>query len=150
MQLENNSINLTIPAEADFIDVIRLTLYGIANKLGFSYEDIEDLKVAVSEACNNAVVHAYKGQQKGFIEICFGIEQQGLRIKIKDQGQSFQYQPVLEDAQAPLFDKELNELTEGGLGLYLMQALVDEVQVNTESGTEVVLLKHFNRSELTS
>lgn len=149
MELENHSIQIKIPAEAEYIDVVRLTLYGIANKLGFSYEEIEDLKVAVSEACNNVVVHAYDEVDKGIIELFFYSDAKGLSIKIKDQGKSFKYQPH-KDESSPLLDKELNDLTEGGLGLYLMQALVDEVHVNTDEGTEVVLMKYFNRSELTS
>lgn len=149
MELENHSIQIKIPAEAEYIDVVRLTLYGIANKLGFSYEEIEDLKVAVSEACNNVVVHAYDEVDKGIIELLFYSDAKGLSIKIKDQGKSFKYQPH-KDESSPLLDKELNDLTEGGLGLYLMQALVDEVHVNTDEGTEVVLMKYFNRSELTS
>ncbi|MFS8513265.1 MAG: anti-sigma B factor RsbW, partial [Planifilum fulgidum] len=46
-------IELTIPAKADFVGVVRLAVSGIASRMGFSYDDIEDLKVAVAEACTN-------------------------------------------------------------------------------------------------
>jgi serine/threonine-protein kinase RsbW len=50
-------VNLVIPAKTDFVGIARLAVSGIANRMGFSYDDIEDLKLAVSEACTNAVVH---------------------------------------------------------------------------------------------
>jgi len=72
-----NAIRLQIPAHADHIDIVRLCLYGIASKLGFSYEDIEDMKVAVSEACNNAVLHGVLDRNKDIIDICFKSEGRG-------------------------------------------------------------------------
>ncbi len=66
-----NNIRLQIPAQADYLDVVRLCLYGIASKVGFTYEEIEDMKVAVAEACNNAVLHAYPDKNDGVIDIHF-------------------------------------------------------------------------------
>lgn len=59
MNAQIQKVVLNLPATADFVDIVRLNLYGIAAKMGFSYEDIEDMKVAVSEACNNSVLYAY-------------------------------------------------------------------------------------------
>ena len=52
------TIKMEISANPDFVSVIRLTTSGIANKIGFSIDDIEDMKVAVSEACTNAIKHS--------------------------------------------------------------------------------------------
>lgn len=67
---ERKQIKLILPAQAAYVDLARLTLYGIASRIGFSYEDIEDMKVAISEACNNAVLYAYRTTQ-GMVEIVF-------------------------------------------------------------------------------
>ena len=48
------TIKMELTTNPDFVSIIRLTLSGIANKIGFSLDDIEDIKVAVSEACTNA------------------------------------------------------------------------------------------------
>ena len=56
----NACIGLTIPAKAEYLHIVRLTLFGIASNVGFSFEQIEDMKVAVAEACNNVVLHAYE------------------------------------------------------------------------------------------
>jgi serine/threonine-protein kinase RsbW len=146
MNWENRTISMTLPAEADFIDVVRLTLYGLCTKVGFSYEEIEDMKVAVAEACNNAVVHAYEPGRSGTMDIRFELLEAGLRISVKDQGTSFNYAEKVLQAQS-LHEKTLDEANVGGLGIYLMQALMDEVEVNSDGGTEVILTKWLSKSE---
>lgn len=146
MKPESHVVSLTVPAEAEFIDLVRLTLYGISSKLGFSYEEIEDMKVAVAEACNNAVVHAYEPGNPGQMEIRFERIEDGLRIVVKDQGPSFDYAEKARRAGS-LHDKSLNDINVGGLGIYLMQALMDDVEVMTGTGTEVILTKRVCRSE---
>ncbi|GLX66493.1 anti-sigma B factor RsbW [Paenibacillus glycanilyticus] len=139
-------ISLTIPAQADYIDIVRLTLSGLAAKEGFSYEEIEDMKVAVTEACSNVVLHAYDGGTYGLIEVVFEIQQDSLHIRVKDSGNSFQFEPTA-IAGAALHNKPLNEASIGGLGLFLMQALMDQVEVRSEMGTEVILTKRLGRKE---
>ncbi|TDF95511.1 anti-sigma B factor RsbW [Paenibacillus piri] len=146
MNVDNRTVSMTLPAEAEFIDVVRLTLYGICTKAGFTYEEIEDMKVAVAEACNNVVVHAYEPGSSGTMEVRFEMIEHGLRITVKDQGHSFNFPEKAMAAQS-LHDKSLEEAQIGGLGIYLMQALMDEVEVNSEGGTEVVLTKRLSKSE---
>ncbi|MEK3789233.1 MULTISPECIES: anti-sigma B factor RsbW [Paenibacillus] len=140
-------VTLNLPATAEFVDIVRLNLYGIASKMGFSYEEIEDMKVAVSEACNNSVLYAYNDEH-GTVEVTFEFDDTSLHIKVKDEGQSFER---LEQAgvRPTLHEKELDDAQIGGLGFYLMQALMDDVSVVNEAGkgTEVVLIKRITRSE---
>jgi serine/threonine-protein kinase RsbW len=138
------TVTLRVPALAEYVDLVRLTLYGIASKLGFLYEEIEDMKVAVSEACNNAVLHAY--EHAGMMEIRFLIMDGALSISVKDEGRSFDLAPETQTSPS-LHGKTLDEIEAGGLGLYLMQALMDEVEVLSGVGTEVVLTKRLARSE---
>lgn len=139
-------IKLTIPAQAEYIDVVRFTLYGIASKAGFSFEDIEDMKVAVSEACNNAVLHAYDNHQHGVIDVTFELVNDTIYISIKDFGNSFMYEqsvipPVV------LNNKPLDDIVPGGLGIFMMEALMDRVEIRTDSGTEIILTKKNVRKE---
>jgi serine/threonine-protein kinase RsbW len=144
--MKPEKVHLTVPAQAEYIDLVRLTLYGIASKLGFSYEEIEDMKVAVAEACNNVVVHAYDPGMPGSMEVCFERVGSALSISVKDQGPSFDYAEKASKAGS-LHDKSLNEINVGGLGIYLMQALMDHVEVRTGNGTEVILTKTVSQSE---
>jgi serine/threonine-protein kinase RsbW len=136
-------IRLHIPAAAEHLEIMRLSLYGVATKLGFSYEDIEDMKVAVSEACNNAILHAQPGDSDGLIEISYELGEDVLRVKVKDNGTGYEaYNPNRQTA--PFTGTTPSELTTGGLGIYLMEALMDEVLVDTTNGTEVTLVKYVH------
>ncbi|KAA9002110.1 anti-sigma B factor RsbW [Paenibacillus spiritus] len=140
-------VTLQLPASAEYVDIVRLNLYGIASKMGFSYEEIEDMKVAVSEACNNSVLYAY-GQEDGIVDVIFEVGSDALSITVKDEGESFERMESSGD-RLSLHDKDLNEVQIGGLGFYLMQALMDDVSVTSEAGkgTVVTLTKRLTLSE---
>ena len=84
-------IEIKIPAKPDYIGVIRLTLSGIANRIGYTYEEIEDIKIAVSEACTNAVQHAYSKDEDGEVIVGFGIYEDKLELMVADNGKSFNF-----------------------------------------------------------
>jgi serine/threonine-protein kinase RsbW len=134
---------LKVPAQAEFVDLIRLNLYGIASKMMFSFEDIEDMKVAVSEACNNAVLHA-NGGEEGTIEVTFARTVSELTITVRDCGLNFEL--PTNTAAASHHGKTIDEIKSGGLGIYLMKALMDRVEVNFDGGNAVTLAKKRSRS----
>lgn len=140
-------IVISLPATAEYVDIVRLNLYGVASKMGFSYEEIEDMKVAVSEACNNSVLYAYK-QAPGTMEITFDVLADALSITVKDQGESFEPWGT-DGGRVTLHEKELSEAPIGGLGFYLMQALMDDVSVESQTGqgTKVMMVRRLQRSE---
>ncbi|WP_046216093.1 anti-sigma B factor RsbW [Paenibacillus wulumuqiensis] len=147
MKADTQKVILNLPATAEFVDVVRLNLYGIASKMGFSYEDIEDMKVAVSEACNNSVLYAY-GQNDGHIDVTFEIGEETLSITVEDEGESFESVRGIGE-ESTLHDKDLNDVQIGGLGFYLMQALMDNVSIENVAGqgTRVVMSKSLALSE---
>ncbi|MCV4235584.1 anti-sigma B factor RsbW [Virgibacillus sp. LDC1] len=146
MNSDVQRVTLNLPASAEYVDIVRLNLYGIASKMGFSYEEIEDMKVAVSEACNNSVLYAYS-QEGGMVEVLFQVTSESLSITVRDEGESFDSVGAV--GNRTLHDKDLSEVQIGGLGFYLMEALMDEVSVTNQAGkgTEVTLTKRLARSE---
>lgn len=139
-------IGLSLPAKSEYLNIVRLTLYGIASNIGFSFEQIEDMKVALGEACNNVILHAYKDNCSGVLNLEFEIEENGLRIHAKDEGVGFDYEKM--GNQSPtMHDKKVNDMTVGGLGIFMMHALMDNVQVSNNNGTEVTLFKMLRREE---
>ncbi|MCJ8014501.1 anti-sigma B factor RsbW [Paenibacillus sp. KQZ6P-2] len=147
MNAEVQRVVITLPALADYVDIVRLNLYGIASKMGFSYEDIEDMKVAVSEACNNSVLYAYN-EQDGMVEVVFEVHRDLLSITVRDEGEGFE-RVASSTSRMTLHDKELHDVGIGGLGFYLMEALMDEVSIENETGrgTKVVMTKRLMRTE---
>ncbi|HZT91893.1 MAG TPA: ATP-binding protein [Gaiellaceae bacterium] len=122
------SIRLTIPAKAEYITLGRLALTGIARlrEQPIAQEVLADLKLALTEACTNSVRHAYADGQ-GTVEITYELYPDRLAVEVADEGEGFS-PPA--DRSAPL---EEEELAEGGLGIAIIQALADELEIRERS-----------------
>jgi serine/threonine-protein kinase RsbW len=133
-------ITLTIPSLSDYVGVARLTASGIASRMKFTHEDIEDIKIAVSEACTNAVQYAYDSVM-GDITLIFTISERSLEIRVKDKGKGFD--PALPVDSVGAFDDP--DKIGLGLGIVFMRSLMDHVdyQSSPENGTEVVMVKNL-------
>ncbi|KGX86559.1 anti-sigma B factor RsbW [Pontibacillus litoralis] len=141
-------IEVKVPAKAEYVGVVRLSISGIANRMGFHYEEIEDLKVAISEAITNGVKHAYKGIDEGEITVGFGVYENRLEIMVADHGGSFDLSKVKEDIGPFREEDSIDELKEGGFGLFLIDALMDKVEINNRSGVIVLMTKYLHENEV--
>jgi serine/threonine-protein kinase RsbW len=115
-------VRLTIPARAEYITLCRLALTGIGRLREFSDEVLADLKLALTEAASNSVRHAYAGANVGVVEISYQLLPDRLVIEVTDEGEGFDPQ---EAEGAP------EELSEGGLGIAIIRAIADEVEIGT-------------------
>jgi serine/threonine-protein kinase RsbW len=141
-------IELKIPAKPEYVAVIRLTLSGIANRMGFSYEDLDDLKIAVSEACTNAVQHAYTLDAQGEVQVGFGIYRNRIEIMVADHGQSFDFELARTGKGPYVMPNSIDILREGGLGLYLIETLMDEVRIHHTVGVTVFMTKYIEGEQV--
>ena len=137
-------VNLMIPAKPDYVGIARLTVSGIANRMGFSYDDIEDLKLAVSEACTNAVDHAYCGGE-GEIEVTCNIFPNRIQIEVIDRGNSFDLDEVKKRTGPIKVSGSMNGIRERGLGLYLIKSLMDHVDIKGDNGVIVRMTKYIRK-----
>ena len=149
MSLKNDYIEMKLPASAEYVSLIRLTLSGVFTRAGASYDDIEDSKIAVSEAVTNAVKHAYKhSEQNGMINICFELFDDKIKIIISDQGESFEYESTKSKLGRYQENENIDFLREGGLGLFLIESLMDEVKVSKESGVTISMIKYIKKEQV--
>ena len=118
------SIRLTIPAKPEYITLGRLALTGIARLRPepMGEEVLGDLKLALTEACTNSVRHAYGGGE-GTVEITYELYADRLVVQVSDEGEGFEPPP---GAGTKLDDEELSE---GGLGIAIIEALADELEI---------------------
>ncbi|MFC7441630.1 anti-sigma B factor RsbW [Laceyella putida] len=142
-------VNLTIPAKPDYVGIARLAVSGIANRMGFSYDDIEDLKLAVSEACTNAVDHAYCGGD-GEIEVSCNIFPNRLEIEVVDRGNSFNIDEIEKRTGPIQVGPTMNALRERGLGVFLMRSLMDHVDIKGDNGVIVTMTKYIRKDVVES
>lgn len=148
MKADFDYVEMKIPAKPEYVGVIRLTISGIASRMGFSYEVIEDIKIATSEAVTNAVQHAYQSNEGGEIVVGFALYEDRLEVMVSDSGKSFDFKET-KKATGPYKDHENVEfLREGGLGLYLIESLMDEVNIQLNQGVSVFMTKYLEREQV--
>ncbi len=141
---ENDSVILKVPTKSQYLHLVRLTLFGVASNLGYSFEQIEDMKVATGEAFNHFVNYSTKNKKDSELIIQFKIKENGLSIHVKDEKSKFVYDPSLYSLTS-IHNTILEDITTGGLGLIMMQSLMDHVEVvQTKQGSEVMLFKMLN------
>ena len=131
---KKDNIKLTIPSKAEYVSVIRLTASSIASKMGFNIDQIDDIKVAIAEACTNAMEHGLKWKDE-HLSIDFTIYEDRLCIVVKDTGTGFDTESISEP--------KVEELRERGLGIFIIKSLMDEVDFISEEGkgTEIRMIK---------
>lgn len=147
--MNSDFIEMVIPSKEEYVGVARLTVSGIASRMGYTYEEIEDIKIAVSEALTNAVYHAYK-DQVGLIKLNFVVYKDRLEVIVIDQGQSFDVQTEFDQSGPVDGTTPIDQLDEGGLGLFLIESLMDKVDIRTDAGVVVTMTKLLNRDEVGS
>ncbi|MFV8829985.1 anti-sigma B factor RsbW [Alkalihalobacterium sp. APHAB7] len=143
MTRQSDRIEMKVPAKPEYVGVIRLTVSGIANRIGYTYDDIEDIKIAVAEACTNVVEHAYEGD--GCISVTFHVYSDRLEVVVADSGESFDIEGI-RDKLGPIdASQPINELKEGGLGLFLINTLMDKVEMSEKDGVILMMTKYLGR-----
>jgi serine/threonine-protein kinase RsbW len=123
---EGRTVRLTIPAKAEYITLCRLALTGLARLRPLSDELLADLKLALTEATSNSVRHAYPGTD-GWVEISYELRADSLVIVVTDEGEGFD--PAEESGNG-----DLENLTEGGLGIAIIRSIADEFELGRGPG----------------
>ncbi len=131
-----DSLSISVPSKPEYVSVIRLAASSIASRIGFDIEQIEDLKVAVAEACTNAIQHGLCNDCENY-DITFIISKDKLTINISDKGNGF--------SSSKLKKPDVTSLKEGGLGIFIIKSLMDEVEVvsNIGKGTTMKMTKYL-------
>jgi serine/threonine-protein kinase RsbW len=135
-------VRLTIPAKAEFIGLGRLALSGLVRAYGepLSDEVVADLKLALTEACTNSVRHAYDGGE-GTVEIQYELHPDRLVVVVVDDGDGFELTPL-----PPAVSDE--DLVEGGLGIAIIRAVADELEISSreQGGSTLRFVKRLSAS----
>lgn len=136
---------ITFDANFDNLDEIREFVGEAAQQVGFSDREIYAIQLAADEASSNIIEHAYTGMQGGKIEIECNVFEGGIKIVMRDQGKSFNPSSVPE----PNVNADLSDRKIGGLGMYLMRKLMDEVsyESSAETGNILTMVKRLGENE---
>ena len=119
-----SSVEVRIPSELGFEKVAMSTASSMAALMGFSADRIEDLKTAVAEACINAIEHGNKLNDSLGVGVILSTTDDELEVKVIDDGAGVGKPPPSPDMDR----KMLGEEDPRGMGMFLIQALVDEAE----------------------
>lgn len=110
-----------------------------AEVAGFDARNVYAVQMAVDEACSNIIEHAYGGEGRGDIECTCQVDETGLTVILRDQGEPFNPDRV----PLPNLNASLDERDECGLGLYFLQQLMDETHFSftLDSGNVLTMVK---------
>jgi serine/threonine-protein kinase RsbW len=119
-----SSVHVRLPSELGFEKVAMGTAASMAALMGFSEDRIEDLKTAVAEACINAIEHGNQLDNGLTVGVVLSTSADRLEIKVIDDGAGVNVAP-----HAPDIDRKVHGEEEArGMGMFLIQALVDEAE----------------------
>jgi serine/threonine-protein kinase RsbW len=115
---------LSLPARAENVAVVRHAFGGFAEALSVDEQTLADIKLAITEACTNVVIHAYEADEDGALEVDASIDDRRLTVVIRDRGRGIVPRP-----DSPGL----------GLGLPLIATLAESLELGKDASdhTEV-------------
>lgn len=137
----NIKIFLRVESKTENLSIVRKFVSNAAKEIGFDDDDINKIALAVDEACTNIIRHAYKNKSDKPIEIYITSKNKSIEIRIVDYGVSFEPQKI----KKPVLKFHRGKF-KGGLGMFLMRALMDKVEysISRNNKNEVYMIKKLN------
>jgi serine/threonine-protein kinase RsbW len=141
---EHPSQSITLPGRFEYLPQIGEFVTRAAKAAGLTTAAIDAVEMAVDEAFTNIIEHAYGYEGRGDIQCSCHISEDGLTVILNDYGRPFDPESVPE----PNIHARLEQRKEGGLGLYLIRQLMDEVrfEFDPETGNSLTLVKCKERA----
>ncbi len=144
MKAKTQKYKLKIPSITENLQMIREFVLKIAAKAGFNEETQEQIALAVDEACTNVIKHAHHHDARRLMDIQIQTDASKMKITITDKGRGFDITKLKD----PDVEKFIKESRHGGLGIYLIKTLMDEVDYEFNPGVKnkVQLTKYLQKS----
>lgn len=133
-----NQLKMSFDSLSENVGIARITAAAFASQVDFTLSDIEEIKVAISEAVSNAVIHGY-AETKGTIEMNMTLCENYIEYVVTDQGTGI---ADVNLARQPAYSSLPERM---GLGFVFMESFMDELEVKSAvgSGTAVRMIKKF-------
>ncbi|MEA3346839.1 MAG: ATP-binding protein [Candidatus Auribacterota bacterium] len=137
VDIEQNQIILKVKSDDKYLKLIRAVIREVAVIAEFPHKDINDIVLAVDEACANIIEHTYGGDKTKDIFVKLSLRDGGIEILLRDYGKKLD--PV------KLWGRKLDDIKPRGLGIYLMKKVMDSViySLDNEDGNELVMVKRL-------
>jgi serine/threonine-protein kinase RsbW len=118
---EHSNVRLSLANTAENVAVVRTVLAGLADSVDLDPGEFNDIRTAVSEACNNVVLHAYEGEL-GAMDVAIELGKDSIRVSVRDYGLGIEERVLDEGAEGP------------GIGLHVIRTLAQWTSVERPPG----------------
>ncbi|SMO59755.1 ATP-binding protein [Fodinibius sediminis] len=125
---------ITVKASTEHLSKVRNFVAKHAAAFGFDQQEVADIRLAVDEAYTNIIKHAYQNKEEGTVEIELGHDRSKFWVTLLDTGAAFDTTSYSE----PDILKRIKDKKRGGVGVYLIQKLMDDVQYQTEDACNTI------------
>jgi serine/threonine-protein kinase RsbW len=134
---------MSIPSDPTFERIVRASAAELGDTLGFEPERIEDLKLAVSEAVNNAIDHGSKRQAHMPIDVSFHVSGEHFEVRVVDHGDGVDR---IDWSRRVVEEDNLDAGMLRGFGMYLISALVDQYEVSSSAEGTIMTLRLLRKA----
>jgi len=141
-----NRLSLTFSSLPENVTIARTLVSTLGAQLDLPINELEELKVAVSEAVSNSIIHGYNNDPTNFVTIEIESSSEKIQIQVIDHGCGI---ADIKQAMQASFSTDPDRM---GLGFIFMQSFMDELHVEStvNSGTKVIMTKYLNQSNPSS
>ena len=122
--VSSSTVEVKLPSRLGFEKVAMSTAASVAKLMGFPEDRIEDLKTAIAEACINAIEHGNRLNEGLSVGVVLSSVDDALEVKVIDDGKGLKTIPPPPDIDRKIHGEE----DPRGMGMFLIQALVDEAE----------------------
>jgi stage II sporulation protein AB (anti-sigma F factor) len=138
--MEPNVLKMEIAAKPENVSFARVAVAAFASQLDLTLNELDEIKVAVSEAVSNSIIHGYENNGNGAIQIEVKLNDEGLEIVIIDLGVGISN---IDEALQPAFSTDPDRM---GLGFVFMQSFMDDFHIESQpnKGTKLMMRKNLN------
>lgn len=135
---------IIVPAQINYLPVLRNFISRIASKYRLSKSEVNALTISIDEACTNIIKHGYRNIQPGSITMNVHIKNNSLEVELIDHGISFDPNQVSD----PNISQYIQNGKKGGLGIFIMKKFLDDIQYMSSEKVNILRLIKFRKEGL--
>ena len=145
MDAMERTFQLHVPSSTENLSMIRDFVSSIGERAGFDKRDLMQLELAVDEACANVIEHAYGSDTTREVTVKAVLDTDSVEIRIIDTGRGFEPADILQQD----LDKLISQRESGGLGMRIINRVMDEVHYEIVPGkkNELRMLKRRRKEK---
>lgn len=132
----NSKYTLSVQASTKHLAEVRDFVAKYARKSGFKSQEVADIRLAVDEAYTNIIKHSYKDNEHQSVDIELGYTNNEFWVSLLDTGKAFDPSSYTK----PNICQKIKEKKRGGVGVYLIKKLMDEVTYRKKGSANVICM----------